>query len=101
MDINSPHTVDRYAPDMANAYLVQEDCEKHLYCGMPYFVPVLTMIWKTHWLPGPEPHLLNPVNMTVLSKENIVGGQRITIQVSGTIQLYISCYTFIIHFFLT
>ncbi|CAH0550191.1 unnamed protein product [Brassicogethes aeneus] len=83
MDINSPHTVDRYAPDMVNAVLVEDDCDRYLYCGMPYLVPVLTMIWKTHWLPGPVPELLNPINMTVLSRERIDSGERITVEISG------------------
>ncbi|KAJ8969459.1 hypothetical protein NQ317_008791 [Molorchus minor] len=83
MDINSPHTVDRHVPEMVNARVVTKDCEDYLYCGLPYLVPVLTMIWRTHWLPGPAPKILIPVQSKVLSREYIPGGERITVQVEG------------------
>lgn len=83
MDINSPHTVDRYVPEMTKAELVRQDCEDHLYCGLPYLVPVLTMIWKTHWVPGPSPELLVPIKLEVLSREAIGDGERITVKIEG------------------
>lgn len=83
MDINSPHTVDRHVPHMKNAELVSEDCVKYLYCGLPYLVPVLNMIWKTHWLPGPPPVIVTPVKMQVIDRENIQDGERITVKVEG------------------
>lgn len=84
MDVNSPHTVDRYVPDMKNAQLVtKEDCEDNLYCGLPYLVPVLTMIWKTHWLPGPRPTLMTPVTMNVLNRTKINGGERLDFRIEG------------------
>ncbi|EFA07296.2 endoplasmic reticulum metallopeptidase 1 isoform X1 [Tribolium castaneum] len=83
MDINSPHTVDRHVPEMAAAELVDQDCKDYLYCGLPYLVPVLTMLWKTHWLPGPEPELRVPVSMNVVGKRSIEGGLRITLEVDG------------------
>ncbi|KAJ3647303.1 hypothetical protein Zmor_019187 [Zophobas morio] len=83
MDINSPHTVDRHVPEMAAAELVDEDCKNYLYCGLPYLVPVLTMLWKTHWLPGPAPELRVPVTMNVLSREPIKDGLRITVEIDG------------------
>lgn len=83
MDINSPHTVDRHVPEMMTAELVEKDCIDFLYCGLPYLVPVLTMISKTHWVPGPEPRLLVPVKMHVLNRTVIDGGERITVEVSG------------------
>lgn len=83
MDINSPHTVDRHVKDMKKAELVDEDCKKYLYCGLPYLVPVLTMISKTHWVPAWPPLLMNPVKMTIVKKEAISGGQRITFNLEG------------------
>ncbi|XP_018563035.1 endoplasmic reticulum metallopeptidase 1 isoform X1 [Anoplophora glabripennis] len=83
MDINSPHTVDRYVPEMTKAELVKKDCEDYLYCGLPYLVPVLTMIWKTHWVPGPSPNLQVPVKLEVLSRKSIEDGERITVKIEG------------------
>ncbi|KAJ8925688.1 hypothetical protein NQ315_009535 [Exocentrus adspersus] len=83
MDINSPHTVDRYVPEMRKAKLVEQDCEDYLYCGLPYLVPVLTMIWKTHWVPGPSPILQVPVKLEVLSREKTSGRERVTLKVQG------------------
>ncbi|KAJ8939085.1 hypothetical protein NQ314_011239 [Rhamnusium bicolor] len=68
---------------MTKAELVTQDCEDHLYCGLPYLVPVLTMIWKTHWLPGPAPKLLVPAKMQVISREKINEGERITMRIEG------------------
>lgn len=83
MDINSPHTVDNYVPIMKTAELVQKDCDDYLYCGLPYLVPVLTMIWKTHWVPGSEPVLLKPVQMTIKERANFNGGERFSFEISG------------------
>ncbi|CAH1280027.1 unnamed protein product [Diabrotica balteata] len=83
MDVNSPHTVDRHVREMQNAELVTKDCENYLYCGLPYLVPVLTMIWKTHWLPGPPPVLLKPVSMNILNRTKTGVGEKVTIRVDG------------------
>ncbi|KAH1007293.1 hypothetical protein HUJ04_004549 [Dendroctonus ponderosae] len=83
MDINSPHTVDSHVPAIRDAQLVDKECRDYLYCGLPYLVPVLTMIWKTHWVPGPQPVLLKPVNMTITARTPIEGGERFSFTVSG------------------
>lgn len=83
MDINSPHTVDRHVPAMQNAQLVTKDCDDYLYCGLPYLVPVLTMIWKTHWLPGPPPTILTPVKMEILEKNRTGGLERVRLKIEG------------------
>lgn len=83
MDINSPHTVDRYVPEMTQAEPVVRDCVDHLYCGLPYLVPVLTMIWKTHWIPGPMPHLVTPLHMNILNRTKIRDTEIISFQAEG------------------
>ncbi|KAL1493675.1 hypothetical protein ABEB36_009373 [Hypothenemus hampei] len=83
MDINSPHTVDNYVPLMKTAQLVEKECIDYVYCGLPYLVPVLTMIWKTHWVPAPEPDLLKPLNMTITERKSIQGGERIGFKING------------------
>lgn len=83
MDINSPHTVDRYVPDMTNAIPIDQDCADHLYCGLPYLVPVLSMIWKTHWVPGPKPELTHPINMKIVSREKTAIGEKLEFVIEG------------------
>lgn len=83
MDINSPHIVARSVPQLRNAELVDQDCKDYLYCGMPYLVPVLTMIWKTHWLPGSSPKIVTPVSLQTTSRENITNGQRLSLNIGG------------------
>ncbi|KAF7284418.1 hypothetical protein GWI33_022202 [Rhynchophorus ferrugineus] len=83
MDINSPHTLDNFVPVMQTAELVKKDCSDYLYCGLPYLVPVLTMIWKTHWVPGPEPTLLTPVKMNITSRTKILNGERFNFEITG------------------
>jgi len=45
LDVNSPHIVKNIVPEMNQAVPVREDCENHLYCGMPYFIPIISFIW--------------------------------------------------------
>ncbi|XP_014243582.1 endoplasmic reticulum metallopeptidase 1-like isoform X1 [Cimex lectularius] len=54
LDINSPHLVQSFVPEMFSAQLVT-DCTNQLYCGLPYIIPVWKLIWKTHWIPAPKP----------------------------------------------
>ena len=84
-DINSPHSVDRYVPEMANAELVEEDCVKYVYCGLPYLVPVMSMIWKTHFIPSPPPVLHKSVTMKILDRSRIDVGERISIELDGPV----------------
>lgn len=83
MDINSPHSVDRYVPEMRTARIVDEDCVKYLYCGLPYLVPVQNFIFKTHWVDGPEPLINQPGKIEVIGRERIQDGERITLFVTG------------------
>ncbi|KAI4469139.1 metallopeptidase m28 family member [Holotrichia oblita] len=71
LDINSPHTVDRFVPEVATAQLIDKDCAAYLYCGLPYLVPVLSMIWKTHFIPAPPPIFEKPTVMKVLNRDKI------------------------------
>ena len=45
LDVNSPHTVSALVPEMSRAKLIQEECDRELYCGLPYLIPVITFIW--------------------------------------------------------
>lgn len=45
MDVNSPRMVSSLIPDMSKAKLIEKDCEEELYCGLPYIVPVMTIMW--------------------------------------------------------
>lgn len=83
MDLNSPHSVERYVNEVNRAELVTKDCDDHLYCGLPYLVPVLSLIWKTHWIPGPMPHINVPLQMNVLNRTKTSIGESISFQAIG------------------
>ncbi|KAL3286357.1 hypothetical protein HHI36_000864 [Cryptolaemus montrouzieri] len=83
MDINSPHSVDNYVPEMKNAIAIDQDCHDYLYCGLPYLVPVLNMLRKTHWIAAPSPPKTMPLNMTLKNRENIPHGERLYIEIEG------------------
>lgn len=83
MDINSPNSVERYVKEVQTAELVERDCVEHLYCGLPYLVPVMTMIWKTHWIPGPMPYLITPLKMTIISRKKTAIGENISFKAEG------------------
>lgn len=43
--MNSPHSVESIVPEVAAATPTVRDCEKELYCGFPYLLPVTTFLW--------------------------------------------------------
>ncbi|XP_025831142.1 endoplasmic reticulum metallopeptidase 1 isoform X2 [Agrilus planipennis] len=83
MDINSPHSVDRYVPEMKDATSLDQDCIDYLYCGVPYLVPVQTFLWKTHWIPSIEPYLTEEAKLNIVKHESIDEGKRITVNITG------------------
>lgn len=83
LDINSPHTVDHLVPEMADAILLDEDCDRYLYCGQPYLVPAQSFIWLTHWLPGPAPIIKIPVKMSIVKREKVFDGEKISFHITG------------------
>lgn len=44
MDVNSPRMVTSLIPEMSRAKKI-ENCDDELYCGLPYIVPVMTIMW--------------------------------------------------------
>jgi hypothetical protein len=45
MDVNSPRSVVSLVPEMGQATLIDDECEKELYCGLPYLIPVYSIVW--------------------------------------------------------
>lgn len=75
LDMNSPHSVEAMVPEIGAVTSTIKDCEKELYCGLPYFMPVTTFLWKTSWIPGPAPLINVPTKLELISKsikQNIV-----------------------------
>lgn len=68
LDMNSPHSVESIVPEVAAATPTVRDCEKELYCGFPYLMPVTTFLWKTSWIPGPAPIISIPTKLEMISK---------------------------------
>lgn len=84
LDVNSPHTLRGLVPEIDNARLVTSDCEKYLYCGMPYFIPILSFIWKTHWISGPPIEVPLDTTFELLHRKTISQSvQRLTFNVTG------------------
>ncbi|XP_059612920.1 endoplasmic reticulum metallopeptidase 1-like [Phlebotomus argentipes] len=48
MDINTPESVEMAVSEMKRAKLV--DCSRGIYCAMPYPLPVMNFIFKTHYI---------------------------------------------------
>lgn len=45
LDMNSPRSVESIVPEVAAATPTVRDCERELYCGLPYLMPVTTFLW--------------------------------------------------------
>lgn len=56
LDDNSPSSLLQYVPEFRGASPVCE-CGRRLYCGAPYYLPVLSLIPASHRLPAPAPPL--------------------------------------------
>ncbi|XP_076681167.1 endoplasmic reticulum metallopeptidase 1 isoform X2 [Andrena cerasifolii] len=92
LDMNSPHSVEAMVPEIGAATSTVKDCEQELYCGLPYFMPVTTFLWKTSWIPGPAPLITIPTKLELISKSvrqntvsftfNITGPDHISIILS-------------------
>ncbi|XP_071454875.1 endoplasmic reticulum metallopeptidase 1-like [Hetaerina americana] len=86
MDHNSPSILQKMHPNLLKgAVPVEDECLKELYCGMPYLMPVLTFIWKTHWISGPAINLSgNETKLELLSRETLADGSiRLTLNATG------------------
>lgn len=43
--MNSPQSVQAMVPEVSTITPTIKDCEKELYCGLPYLMPVTTFLW--------------------------------------------------------
>ncbi|KAG7189889.1 hypothetical protein KM043_006060 [Ampulex compressa] len=68
LDMNSPRSVEAAVPEISAAMPTLDDCEKELYCGLPYLMPVTTFLRKTSWIPGPAPIITVPARLELISK---------------------------------
>lgn len=68
---------------MSAAIQIDKDCADYLFCGLPYLVPVISMIWKTHWIPAPAPYLANPVKVQFAKRIKTDIGEKFEIIVHG------------------
>ncbi|CAK1550290.1 unnamed protein product [Leptosia nina] len=58
LDANTPHSVDEYVPEMAATVATRpDDCAKWLYCGAPYYLPVITLVARGHSVTVSDPPL--------------------------------------------
>ncbi|XP_043681351.1 endoplasmic reticulum metallopeptidase 1-like isoform X1 [Vespula pensylvanica] len=68
LDMNSPQSVQAMVPEVSAITPTIKDCEKELYCGLPYLMPVTTFLWKTSWISGPAPFINVPTKLDLISK---------------------------------
>ncbi|XP_034950352.1 endoplasmic reticulum metallopeptidase 1-like [Chelonus insularis] len=83
LDMNSPHSVESFVPEIGAVVPSTKDCEEKLFCGLPYLVPVRTFLWKTSWIPGPEPSINIPTKLELISRINQRDMSTFTFNVSG------------------
>ncbi|XP_043512200.1 endoplasmic reticulum metallopeptidase 1-like [Frieseomelitta varia] len=83
LDMNSPHSVEAMVPEIGAVTSTIKDCEKELYCGLPYFMPVTTFLWKTSWIPGPAPLITIPTKLELVSKSIKQNSVSFTFNVTG------------------
>ncbi|CAD1468779.1 unnamed protein product, partial [Heterotrigona itama] len=83
LDMNSPHSVEAMVPEIGAVTSTIKDCEKELYCGLPYFMPVTTFLWKTSWIPGPAPLITIPTKLELISKSIKQNSVSFTFNVTG------------------
>lgn len=83
LDMNSPHSVQAFVPEVNAATPTIKDCEKELYCGLPYLMPVTTFLWKTSWIPGPAPFINIPTKLELISKITKHNTTSFTFNVTG------------------
>ncbi|XP_014672177.1 PREDICTED: endoplasmic reticulum metallopeptidase 1-like [Priapulus caudatus] len=69
--------------DLENSKLV--DCDLHMYCGMPYYLPMAGMMRDTHYLATDVgPHVSIHVNPRLVSRTSLPGNiQRLAFEVKG------------------
>nr|CAD7263210.1 unnamed protein product [Timema shepardi] len=83
LDLNSPDSVKGIVPEFDRVRLV-EDCEDELYCGLPYLMPVVSFLWKTHWIPAHPPDVPIPTTLSLMSTETRPPSiRRLTFNVTG------------------
>ncbi|XP_025425478.1 endoplasmic reticulum metallopeptidase 1-like isoform X2 [Sipha flava] len=85
LDVNSPHSIKSFAPELAKARQIsKEECSKELYCGLPYFIPVITFIWKTHWLDTKPMDIKIPLELNLLYRDKRLNNiQRLSFSATG------------------
>ncbi|XP_050425475.1 endoplasmic reticulum metallopeptidase 1-like [Adelges cooleyi] len=85
LDVNSPHSIKNYVPELANARQIShKECSKELYCGLPYFLPVITFIWQTHWIDSEPLDVKIPLNLKLMYRDQRLNNiQRLSLTVNG------------------
>lgn len=94
MDVNSPRMVTSLIPEMSRAKKI-ENCDDELYCGLPYIVPVMTIMWDTHWIPVGRPEVPTDIQLNLTYTDYRLGDiQRLSFSATGPdhMTLFISPY---------
>ncbi|GAB6026090.1 hypothetical protein CHUAL_012293 [Chamberlinius hualienensis] len=83
-DFNGANDMFRYIPELKHGHLVDEDCEKYLMCGMPFYYPALNRLRKSVYLPGPRPSFHRQTKLNLISQNVInVNTRRMNFTATG------------------
>lgn len=50
LDVNAPKTIEHLLDGRVTLIDESSDCGRELYCGLPYYLPVYSFIFRTHWI---------------------------------------------------
>uniref|UniRef100_A0A1B0CV17 FXNA-like protease n=1 Tax=Lutzomyia longipalpis TaxID=7200 RepID=A0A1B0CV17_LUTLO len=92
MDTNSyPSFVEEYVPEMKDAQTVEEECEKEIFCGFPFYrAGMLRDAEHVHWIPAAPPHLNSSITLTRITNQIPAGRMAFQVEGPSRVMIYIS-----------
>lgn len=71
LDRNSPRILMNIVPEfMRMREVTDEQCEEHLYCGIPIYYPCSTMLRINHWIEAKKPRVYQETGIKLLHTES-------------------------------
>ncbi|XP_037092427.1 endoplasmic reticulum metallopeptidase 1-like [Pollicipes pollicipes] len=83
LDRNSPTSLLEALPELATAANTADDCERELYCGLPYYYPFRRRVYANHYIPGPVPEFSVPLVYSTTVERRPDGLRRVHFNVTG------------------
>uniref|UniRef100_T1IR32 FXNA-like protease n=1 Tax=Strigamia maritima TaxID=126957 RepID=T1IR32_STRMM len=84
MDYNGPKIITPFVPELKSAHFVLDDCPTELYCGMPYYFPVISKLGVSHYVLAGKPKFHTQPKITLVSQKAIgLDRRRLTFNLTG------------------